>query len=102
MPVGTKSHHIEHSNDESEQAHGNEVTLNADTDSSSNDEHHDEMASVDIHGHLSINAKERERSELQKQIDEFLSKGGEIQKIGANVSADPPKKPTSNYGSRPI
>lgn len=100
--MGTKSQHLERTNEEAEQTHGNEVTLDTGEDASSNDGHHDDIASADVHGHLSINAKERERSELQRQVDEFLSKGGEIKKIDANVSADPPKKPTSNYGSRPI
>ncbi|GLS27084.1 hypothetical protein [Marinibactrum halimedae] len=50
----------------------------------------------------SVSAKEIERSELQKQIDEFLSRGGKITEVEPNVTADPPQKPSSNYGSRPI
>jgi hypothetical protein len=46
--------------------------------------------------------KQVERDELDQQVNEFLSSGGEINVVGPNVLADPPKKPTSNYGSQPI
>ena len=42
------------------------------------------------------------RTELSDQITEFLAKGGTINQIDPNVMADPPRKPQSNYGSRPI
>lgn len=42
------------------------------------------------------------RTELDRQVQDFLSGGGEIQDIEPNVMADPPKKPQNNYGSRPI
>ena len=42
------------------------------------------------------------RTELGDQIAEFLAKGGAINQIDPNVMADPPRKPQSNYGSRPI
>jgi hypothetical protein len=35
-------------------------------------------------------------------MEEFLSKGGKVQEVEANVVADPPKKPDNKYGSRPI
>ena len=47
-------------------------------------------------------SKELERQKLQSQIEEFLSRGGEIDKIEANVVVDPPKKPESNYGGQPL
>jgi len=47
-------------------------------------------------------AKQRERDELARAMEEFLAKGGRVQEIEANVVADPPKKPDGKYGSRPI
>ncbi|MFN3581502.1 MAG: hypothetical protein ACK4VV_13640, partial [Pseudomonas sp.] len=51
---------------------------------------------------LSVEAKAREREMLEKQIAEFMARGGKVQEVGANVVGDPPKKPDSKYGSRPI
>ncbi|MEG0245217.1 MAG: transcriptional regulator SutA, partial [Pseudomonas sp.] len=39
---------------------------------------------------------------LAKAMEEFLSRGGKVQEVEANVVADPPKKPDNKYGSRPI
>ena len=49
-----------------------------------------------------VTSRAKIRSELSDQIEEFLSKGGAINEIAPNVMADPPRKPQSNYGSRPI
>ncbi len=49
-----------------------------------------------------VSSRAMVREALSSQIEEFLSKGGQISEIAPNVVADPPKKPTSNYGSRPI
>jgi hypothetical protein len=51
---------------------------------------------------LSAEAKEREREMLALQMEEFMARGGKVQEVGANVVADPPKKPQGKYGSRPI
>lgn len=51
---------------------------------------------------LSISSKERIRRQLEEDMQSFLAKGGEVQHVDPNVTADPPKKPVSNYGSRPI
>ncbi|MBO3276161.1 transcriptional regulator SutA [Pseudomonas schmalbachii] len=50
----------------------------------------------------SVEAKKKERDALAKAMEEFLSRGGKVQEIEPNVVADPPKKPDSKYGSRPI
>ncbi|SIP94743.1 hypothetical protein SAMN05878276_2834 [Aquipseudomonas alcaligenes] len=50
----------------------------------------------------SVEAKQKERDALARAMEEFLSRGGKVQEIEANVVADPPKKPDSKYGSRPI
>ncbi|WP_220812525.1 transcriptional regulator SutA [Pseudomonas paralcaligenes] len=50
----------------------------------------------------SVEAKQKERDALAMAMEEFLSRGGKVQEIEPNVVADPPKKPDSKYGSRPI
>lgn len=51
---------------------------------------------------FSIASRQKARDELDAQIAEFLARGGKINQIDPNVTADPPKKPTSDYGGRPI
>jgi hypothetical protein len=46
--------------------------------------------------------KQAQRRQLNAQIGCFLDSGGRISQIAANVLADPPQKPTSNYGNQPI
>lgn len=48
--------------------------------------------------------KEREnvRQQLSSDIENFLKNGGSVQRVENNVRADPPKKPSMNYGSTPI
>jgi hypothetical protein len=49
-----------------------------------------------------VNAKERIRTQLDSDIEAYLSKGGAITEIDVNVTADPPSKPVSKYGGRSI
>lgn len=42
------------------------------------------------------------RQQLSSDVEAFLQRGGQVQQIDDNVRADPPKKPTMNYGSAPI
>jgi len=49
-----------------------------------------------------VEARSGIRTQLEEDIQKFLSQGGRVDEVGANISADPPKKPESNYGSRPI
>ncbi|MDX1694369.1 MAG: hypothetical protein R3208_11450 [Ketobacteraceae bacterium] len=49
-----------------------------------------------------LSSKEAERRQLEEAMASFLSSGGTIKAIEPNVRADPPRKPESNYGSRPI
>lgn len=65
----------------------------------------DESSSASSDDHLvdySVKSRETARAALNSQIEEFLARGGKINLIDNNVTADPPRKPTSNYGSRPI
>ena len=50
----------------------------------------------------SVSSREAERQRLQEDMERFLNGGGRITQVDANVRTDPPKKPESNYGSRPI
>jgi hypothetical protein len=50
----------------------------------------------------SLEAKQSDRDALARAMEEFLARGGKVQEIDPNVVADPPKKPDSKYGSRPI
>jgi hypothetical protein len=59
-------------------------------------------AAVDVEALPSVEAKQKERDALARAMDEFLSRGGKVQEVEVNVVADPPKKPESKYGSRPI
>jgi hypothetical protein len=49
-----------------------------------------------------LSSREAERRQLQQDMEHFLSGGGQIQQIDKDVRMDPPRKPESNYGSRPI
>lgn len=59
-------------------------------------------AAVDVNELPSVEAKQKERDALAQAMEEFLSRGGQVQEVEPNVVADPPKKPESKYGSRPI
>ena len=49
-----------------------------------------------------LSSKAHIRESLEEDIANFLKNGGEVKQIAPNVMADPPKKPESNYGGRPI
>ncbi len=49
-----------------------------------------------------VASKEAARRQLEEDMKRFLSSGGQISVVDTNVRADPPRKPESNYGSRPI
>lgn len=49
-----------------------------------------------------VASRQKLRDEMSKEIEEFLARGGKIAHIEPNVTADPPRKPDSDYGSRPI
>lgn len=48
------------------------------------------------------NVRESVRQQLSNDIENFLKNGGNVQRVENNVRADPPKKPSMNYGSTPI
>ena len=59
-------------------------------------------AAVEVEELPSVEAKQKERDALARAMEEFLARGGKVQEVEPNVVADPPRKPDSKYGSRPI
>lgn len=51
---------------------------------------------------ITIESRKEIRETIDDQVAQFIASGGQIEQVEANVTADPPQKPTSNYGSRPI
>jgi hypothetical protein len=51
---------------------------------------------------LTVSSKEAARRQLEEEMERFLAAGGKIRQIPADESSDPPKRPTSSYGSKPI
>ena len=47
-------------------------------------------------------SRKRLHQQLDSDVAAFLAKGGKINKIDPHVTADPPRKPTYQYGQRPI
>jgi hypothetical protein len=48
------------------------------------------------------NSRQRIRNKMRDDVESFLEHGGKISEIAPHVTADPPRKPQSNYGGRPI
>ena len=49
-----------------------------------------------------VESRKKLRASLEAQVEAFLKKGGKIETVDTNVTSDPPKKPSSEYGNRPI
>ncbi|WP_299597740.1 hypothetical protein [uncultured Microbulbifer sp.] len=49
-----------------------------------------------------LSSRHRARSQLTAEVEAFLARGGAIDEVAPDVSADPPRKPQPKYGSRPI
>lgn len=49
-----------------------------------------------------VASKESIREQIKDDVEQFLAEGGSIDKIDPHITSDPPKKPESNYGRRPI
>ena len=59
-------------------------------------------AAAEVVEDFSIVSRQKIRDELEEQMAAFLARGGKIAEVPANVTADPPKKPSPDYGGRPI
>lgn len=79
-----------------------EMDSNDELNASSEDNDDDDAAKTADESQSSLAARNELRESMAADVEAFLSRGGSIQKIDDNVMADPPRKPTSNYGSRPI
>lgn len=89
--------------DDSDDDDSNDVSASADFDGDSDSDDDSSPATPDDHlVDYSVKSREATRAALNAQIEEYLSRGGKINHVDNNVTADPPRKPTSNYGSRPI
>lgn len=53
------------------------------------------------HAHT-IQSRQGLRQQLEEDVEAFLEAGGRIEEIDMHVTADPPTKPVSRYGGRPI
>jgi len=50
----------------------------------------------------SLTSRNNLRREMLTDIERFLQDGGTVETVPQGVRSDPPKRPESNYGSRPI
>lgn len=50
----------------------------------------------------STEGREDLREQVAQDIEAFLRAGGRVEKVERGERADPPRKPKSRYGSRPI
>lgn len=70
----------------------------------------EQVAKIDLSGigvrddpaSRTVASRQRLRDQINDDVEAFLAKGGKIDQVDASVSADPPKRPESNYGQRPI
>ena len=49
-----------------------------------------------------IQSRQGLRRQFEADVEAFLKSGGHIEQIDMHVTADPPTKPVSRYGGRPI
>lgn len=89
---------IEESIDEGAEDDGEEELLSSDDASYSAGS----KAAAEVIEDFSIASRQKIRDELEEQMAAFLARGGKISEVPANVTADPPKKPSPDYGGRPI
>ncbi len=52
--------------------------------------------------HRTIVSRMKVRDKVAEDIAAYLQNGGTIIEVAPNVTADPPRKPESNYGARSI
>lgn len=50
------------------------------------------------------NPEQREilRRQMEQDVEAFLNSGGRVEEVECGHRADPPRKPKSQYGTRPI
>ncbi len=83
----------------------NSDAFNDEESNEANEEHtveRKEAAAEDDIEYGSQAARDLLRASMASDVEAFLARGGSIEKVASNVMADPPRKPQTNYGSRPI
>lgn len=91
-----------------EELHDDEFEANEAEDSSDDSDDSDQgkvKADASDDDDMSVGSaaeRARMRESMEAEVAAFLARGGQIQQIDDNVMADPPRKPQTNYGSRPI
>lgn len=88
--------------DDEVEAEGDEPVAAAEGGGSGSSEAAAARTDIDTAESLTVSSKEAIRRQLEEEMERFLAKGGKVQEIPPDVTADPPKKPESNYGSKPI
>lgn len=82
------------------------MSYDNDTDTDNEDSKKDDDSSniitYDDGRDRTLSSREAERRQLEADMARFLNGGGQIQQIEKDVRMDPPRRPESNYGSRPI
>ncbi len=56
----------------------------------------------DVAEQRTVASRDRLRAKMADEVEKFINSGGNIVLVDNNVLADPPRKPVSNYGGRPI
>jgi hypothetical protein len=77
-----------------------ELDNESETDLAPEDEQ-DEAPLTDV-SFGSAEAHRKLRESLNAEVEAFLARGGQIKTVDDNVMGDPPRKPQTSYGSRPI
>lgn len=62
----------------------------------------DAVSIQETHEARTVSSRQHIRSQLEADIEAFLARGGAISEVPALTMADPPRRPVSDYGSRPI
>jgi len=88
--------------DMNETLHDDSENNKQQANASADEDAHDESSHDDVVVSTSSAARDEMRQSMEDDVAAFLARGGKIQKIEDNVMADPPRKPQTNYGSRPI
>lgn len=89
-------------NDEDDIDEEDENVNEAKEEKSEEDISAEELVAAAASAHSALAARNKVREAMQADIEAFLARGGKIQQVEEDLLADPPRKPTSNYGSQPI
>lgn len=89
--------HDEEFDESAEMMDGDEEDASSEEESSAKNAMADHEEAVS-----SAAARKKLRESMAAEVEAFLARGGQIQEVEANVMGDPPRKPQTNYGSRPI